>query len=93
MSSGDENPQPTTDQLPTQRELEAKFQCATTLLAWSHHRENAQRLAKVHTVVDSILGHKCPAKNLGLKSILPKIGSTACVLKPSESLALLKTTA
>lgn len=46
-SSGEGDPQPTSDQIPSQRELEAKIQCASTLLAWSIHRDNAQRLAKV----------------------------------------------
>lgn len=46
-SSGEGDPQPTSDQIPSQRELEAKIQCASTLLAWSTHRDNAQRLAKV----------------------------------------------
>lgn len=47
VSSGEGDPQPTNEQIPSQRELEAKIQCASTLLAWSTHRDNAQRLAKV----------------------------------------------
>lgn len=46
-SSGEEDLQPANDQIPSQRELEAKIQCAATLLAWSTHTDNAQRLAKV----------------------------------------------
>lgn len=47
VSSEEGEPQPTSDQIPSQRELEAKIQCASTLLAWSIHKDNAQRLAKV----------------------------------------------
>lgn len=54
VSSGDENPQPACDQMPSQRELEAKIQCAITLLAWSTHRDNAHRLAKVRCAYRSL---------------------------------------
>lgn len=47
-SSVDEDVRPTSELAPSQRELEAKIQCAATLLAWSQHRDNAQRLSKVH---------------------------------------------
>ena len=59
-SSGEGDPQPTSDQIPSQRELEAKIQCASTLLAWSTHRDNAQRLAKVWTnspLMSALLEH------------------------------------
>lgn len=37
----------TSDQIRSQRELEGKISCASTILAWSRHKDNAQRLAKV----------------------------------------------
>lgn len=49
--SGEDDPKPASDQIPSQRELEAKIQCAATLLVWSTHRENAQRLAKVRSTM------------------------------------------
>lgn len=54
LSSGDEDPQPANDQIPSQRELEAKIQCAATFLAWSKHRDNAHRLVKVQCTPTSL---------------------------------------
>lgn len=42
-----EDQDPSSDQVRSKRELEAKINCATTILAWSRHKDNAQRLAKV----------------------------------------------
>ncbi|CAM9243379.1 unnamed protein product [Ascophyllum nodosum] len=50
----EDDPRSTSDQTSQQRGLEAKIRCASTLLAWSRHNNNAQRLAK-EGAVEAIL--------------------------------------
>ncbi|CAM9728901.1 unnamed protein product, partial [Ectocarpus sp. 12 AP-2014] len=82
VSSGEGDPQPTNEQIPSQRELEAKIQCASTLLSWSTHRDNAQRLAK-EGAVEAVL-RLCKTDHLILR------GYCSAILKQFAATPILR---
>lgn len=66
ISSGEDKAETRFDLAPSKRELDAKVQCASTLLAWSRHKDNAQRLAKVRKYAIHPVFFQTTAPSLGV---------------------------